>query len=108
MGKSKMQKVEIAEAVFEDPVIKAYGFTKNMVGVIVSTFLDTLKESIEALKAGDRIELRNFGTFGIKQRKARAARNPKTNEAVKVPAHKSLYFKAGKDMKKNIRTGKKK
>ena len=44
------------------------------------------------------IELRNFGVFKVKQRKARIARNPRTGEVVKVRAQKTVTFKAGKDL----------
>ena len=47
----------------------------------------------------EHIELRGFGTFGTKIRRARVARNPKTNVTVNVPEHKVPYFKAGVEIK---------
>lgn len=60
---------------------------------IVAIFFD---EIIEALGRGDRIELRGFGTFSVKERKARIGRNPKTGSAVEVRAKYTPFFKTGK------------
>lgn len=99
MSKNTVTKFDLAETVYEDSEIKEFGLSKKEVALLISTFISKLKESIENLDAGNRIELRGFGTFGIKQRKARIARNPKTGEAVKVPTRKSPVFKAGREMK---------
>jgi nucleoid DNA-binding protein len=58
---------------------------------------------IEALIRGEKIELRNFGVFKIKQRKSRTGRNPRTGEVVPVPPRKVVVFKPGLDMKKKIK-----
>lgn len=58
---------------------------------------------LEALVRGEKIELRNFGVFKIKQRKPRTGRNPRTGEVVPVPARKSVVFKPGLEMKKRIK-----
>ncbi len=102
MGKSKLTKSDVIDRVFEDPEIKEYGVSRKEVSVVVSRFIEKLREAIEELDDADRIELRGFGTFGIKRRKARVARNPKTGEPVNVPERKSPYFKAGRDMKQTI------
>lgn len=60
---------------------------------IVEVVLDTMTD---ALVEGRRIELRGFGSFAVKERGARSARNPRTGEQVSVPARRSLGFKAGK------------
>jgi integration host factor subunit beta len=52
----------------------------------------------EALARGQKVELRGFGIFGGKQRKARAGRNPRTGEEVPVAAKTALYFKSGREM----------
>ena len=85
MGKSKMTKSDIVDIVFEDSEIKEYGMSRKEVGAVIATFIEKLRKAIEDLDEDDRIELRGFGTFGIKKRKARVARNPKTGEEVKVP-----------------------
>ena len=56
----------------------------------------------KALKKGDRIELRGFGTFTTKSRKARIGRNPKTGDPVAIPQKKLPFFKMGKSMKERI------
>jgi integration host factor subunit beta len=76
--------------------------SRKEVAVVIVKFIEKLRESIENLNQNDRIELRGFGTFGIKKRKARIARNPKTGEEVKVPERKSPFFKAGREMKQTI------
>lgn len=60
---------------------------------IVEVVLDTMTD---ALVDGRRIELRGFGSFAVKERAARNARNPRTGEQVSVPSRRSLAFKAGK------------
>ena len=57
----------------------------------------------EALVRGEKIELRNFGVFKIKQRKSRTGRNPRTGQAVPVPPRKVVVFKPGLEMKKEVR-----
>ncbi|MEM8824880.1 MAG: integration host factor subunit beta [Pseudomonadota bacterium] len=60
---------------------------------IVSTIFDSITE---ALAGGDRVELRGFGAFSVKQRDARVGRNPRTGEAVQVEEKHVPFFKAGK------------
>ena len=60
---------------------------------IVSTIFD---EIAEALARGDRVELRGFGAFSVKQRDARIGRNPRTGESVQVEEKHVPFFKAGK------------
>ena len=57
----------------------------------------------EALKAGKKIEIRNFGVFKVKKRKSRIGRNPKTGEVVPVPERNTVVFKPGLEMKKDIK-----
>ena len=62
--------------------------------------VDTLFESvIQALKGGDKLEVRGFGSFRVRQRNARVGRNPKTGEKVEVPAKRVPYFKPSKELK---------
>lgn len=67
-----------------------------VVADIVQRTFDTI---IEALKQGQRIELRNFGVFDVKSCKSRMARNPRTGEKVPVPAHSKITFKIGRELK---------
>ena len=54
------------------------------------------------LVGGDRIEVRGFGTFSIRHRNARIARNPKTGETFQVEAKLAIHFKAGKELKDRL------
>jgi nucleoid DNA-binding protein len=56
----------------------------------------------EALVEEGRIELRNFGVFEVKRRRARKARNPRTGESVSVPARSVVTFKAGLEMEQGV------
>lgn len=58
---------------------------------------------IESLILGEKVELRNFGVFKIKERKARFGRNPRTGDSVPVPPRKVVIFKPGLEMKHKIR-----
>ncbi|MGY8998653.1 MAG: integration host factor subunit beta [Rhodospirillales bacterium] len=60
---------------------------------IVTTIFDEISA---ALSRGDRVELRGFGAFSLKNRRARIGRNPRTGAAVNVAAKSVLYFKTGK------------
>ncbi|NCP10712.1 MAG: integration host factor subunit beta [Sphingomonadales bacterium] len=66
---------------------------------IVDTFFD---EIIASLVAGGRVELRGFGAFSTRERKARMGRNPRTGESVDVPAKRVPFFKAGKAMRERL------
>ena len=63
---------------------------------------ETFTAIIETLVEDERIELRNFGVFEVRRRKPRKARNPKTGEAVKVPAKFVVAFKPGKEMEARV------
>ena len=65
----------------------------------VNTFFDTITIS---LKNSQKVELRGFGSFGVKKREARLARNPKTGSTVAVSAKKISFFKMGKGMKEQL------
>jgi|TARA_B100000959_G_scaffold218324_1_gene230444 integration host factor subunit beta len=66
---------------------------------IVTTIFD---EIASALAEGDRVELRGFGAFSVKQRYARVGRNPRTGEAVNVAAKRVPYFKTGKQLREKL------
>ena len=65
--------------------------------------VDTLFESIaHSLEIGHRVEVRGFGSFGLKERQSRAGRNPKTGERVPVAAKRVMYFKPGLEMRRRV------
>jgi integration host factor subunit beta len=59
-------------------------------------------EMVEALRRGDRVELRGFGAFSVKLREPRQGRNPKTGAAVSVGKKAMPYFKTGKEMRARL------
>jgi len=66
---------------------------------IVGTILD---EIVAAMARGDRVEIRGFGTFSVRLREARSARNPRTGKEVTVERKLYPYFKAGKEIKSRL------
>lgn len=70
--------------------------------LIVETIID---EMSEALVRGDRVELRGFGAFSVKERKARIGRNPRTGETVNVPPKRLPAFKTGKLLRERLNEG---
>jgi len=77
---------------------------KKRIEQVVNSILDALFES---LVNGDRIEIRGFGSWYVKEYKAYTGRNPKTGSTVKVDEKKLPFFKVGKELKKRIDEGKK-
>jgi nucleoid DNA-binding protein len=73
--------------------------TKEIVQMTFDAIVDTLIEDQD-----HRIELRNFGVFQVKRRKARKARNPRTGDRVDVPPKNVVTFKPGKEMEERVRT----
>lgn len=57
---------------------------------------------VRAMKGGDEIEIRGFGSFRLRQRSARTGRNPKTGAPVSIPAKRVAYFKPSKDLKELV------
>ena len=62
----------------------------------------TLESITDALKTGDRVEIRGFGVFSTKIRDARQARNPRTGETVSVPRTSIVHFKVGKKLREEL------
>ena len=84
--------------IVEDIALRT-GLTKKEVGEAVEFFLKSIGQ---ALSEGQHLEIRGFGTFKVKQRKARMARNPRTGEAVPVPARQVPIFKVSKMLKDRV------
>ncbi len=70
--------------------------TQKVIDVIIGTIGDTLA-------AGEKVTLVGFGTFGVRQRKARRGRNPQTGATIQIPARKVVRFVAGKTLKEKVR-----
>jgi integration host factor subunit beta len=90
-----MTKAELVDKIAE----KKPGLTRKQVEVIVNTVLDGIKD---ALSREDKFEIRGFGSFRIRHRRAKEGRNPKTGETVSVPPKKVPFFKAGKEMREMV------
>ncbi len=76
----------------------------NVRQVVVKRIVQKTFDSIvEALIRGEKVELRNFGVFKIKERRSRTGRNPRTGEVVPVPPRKVVVFKPGLEMKHKVK-----
>lgn len=86
-----MTKAELVERIADRT-----GVSKKDTGIVVNMILDNIGR---ALVSGDKVELRGFGSFKVKSRRSRVARNPRTGESVTVPAKQVPFFKASNDLK---------
>ena len=86
-----------------DIVLKISQETEIKQVIVKEVVQRTFNTIFESLRAGKRIELRNFGVFQVKKRKKRIGRNPKTGEVVPVPERLTVVFKPGLEMKKFIK-----
>ncbi len=89
-----MTKAELVEDVAE-----AAELTKKDAERLVEIVFESI---IETLNQGEKIELRGFGSFRVRERGARRGRNPKTGDPVSIPAKRVPYFKPGKELKELI------
>jgi integration host factor subunit beta len=69
--------------------------------MIIDVIFDSV---VRALRRGDKVEIRGFGSFRTRQRQARMGRNPKTGERVEVPAKRVPHFKPSKELKDLVNT----
>ena len=89
-----MTKAELVE-----DVARAAELTKKDAERLVEIVFESI---IETLNQGEKIELRGFGSFRVRERGARRGRNPKTGDPVDIPAKRVPYFKPGKELKELI------
>lgn len=94
-----MTKADLVEQVSE---AIGPGITKKDCALVVDGLLNAVKR---ALGEGRNIELRGFGTFKVRRRKARMARNPRTGEPVEVPERLVPVFKASKHLRSRVAKG---
>ncbi|MBQ3140947.1 MAG: HU family DNA-binding protein [Clostridia bacterium] len=90
-----MTKAELVNAMMEKT-----GLTKKNCEKAVAAFTDTVTD---ALSKGDKVALAGFGTFEVRERKARTGINPKTKEKIAIAAAKAPAFKAGKALKDQVK-----
>ncbi len=91
-----MTKADLVEEVHE---AIGPGVTKKDCAAVVDAFLNAIKR---AIADGEHIEIRGFGTFKVRERRTRMARNPRTGEPVKVPARAVPVFKPSKLFKEDV------
>lgn len=82
-----------------DIISESTGITKVETEAVVKGFLDTI---VDAMKKGENIELRGFGSFKVVKRAQRVARNPKSNQEVIVPEQYIPVLKVSKEFKKDV------
>jgi integration host factor subunit beta len=70
--------------------------------VVINTIFDSMTE---ALVGGDRIEIRGFGSFSVRHRRARTGRNPKTGAAIDVPPKRVPFFTVGHELRNRVNAG---
>ena len=85
-----------------DQMIALGDLTRRDGEVIVETLFDSV---VEALKSNDKVEVRGFGSFRSRQRQPRTGRNPKTGDAVAVPAKRVPFFKPSKELRDLVNPG---
>lgn len=90
-----MTRTDIVNKIVEAGMTSA-AISKKDTDIIVKQVFDAMKE---AMIAGDKIVIADFGTFDIKERAARKGRNPQTGEEIEIAASKNVHFKAGKALK---------
>ena len=86
----------LTKAALIQEVAHAAGLTKKRAGIIVDTVFGSI---VETLHRGEEVELRGFGSFRLRRRGPRAARNPRTGDRVDVASKRIAYFKPGKELK---------
>ncbi len=86
----------MTKATLTDRVAALGDLTRRDSEVIVETIFDAI---VGALQAGDKVEVRGFGSFRTRQRKQRTGRNPKTGVSVQVAAKKVPFFKSSKELR---------
>ena len=89
-----MTKADLVESVAREAEM-----TKKDAEQLVEIIFDSI---VSSLNKGEKIELRGFGSFRVRERNARKGRNPKTGDSVNIPAKRVAYFKPGKDLKELI------
>ena len=85
-----------------DEVSRLTELTRKDSEVIVETIFESV---VRSLRAGDKIEIRGFGSFRTRQRKPRLGRNPKTGAKVEVPPKRIPFFKPSKELKDHVNGG---
>ena len=89
-----MTKAELIEIISKETEV-----SKKDIGLVVNLIMENIGD---ALVNDDKVELRGFGSFKVKRRRSRLARNPRTGEQVEVPAKRVPYFKVSNELKDRL------
>ena len=96
---SKSSRMAVTKADIIDRIATGTGLTKIETEAVVNGFVSTLSD---ALKQGESVEIRGFGSFRIQFRKARKARNPQTNEEVRIAARYVPVFRPSRELSRAV------
>ena len=91
----------MTKAELVDQVAATVQLPKNKTDAVITRFLQGI---MDALHAGDNVELRGFGSFRLRHRQAREGRNPRTGDTVQIPAKAVPAFTAGKAFQEKVHT----
>jgi len=89
-----LTKADLAEKLYED-----LGFNKREAKELVETFFDEIRQ---ALEANEMVKLSGFGNFGLRDKKQRPGRNPKTGEEIPITARRVVTFKPGQKLRARV------
>ena len=92
-----MTKSELVEKIVESNSV----LTRKESELVVNLVFDAMSA---ALRKGEKVEIRGFGSFTIRERGPREARNPKSGEVVRIPAKRTPFFKTGKELRERVNT----
>ncbi len=92
----------MTKAELVDHVAETVQLPKNKIDTVVTRFLQGI---VNALQAGDKVDLRGFGNFRLRHRQPREGRNPRTGDTVQIPAKAVPSFTAGKAFQEAVQTG---
>jgi integration host factor subunit beta len=91
--------LQMTRADLTEAVRQATELSRKEADVVVCAIFDSI---VRALRSGDKVEIRGFGRFHTRQRRARVGRNPKTGASVEVPPKKIPFFKPGKEIRELV------
>ena len=92
----------MTKAELVDQVAVTVQLPKNKTEAVITSFLQRI---VQALQEGDKVELRGFGSFRLRHRQARDARNPRTGATIQIPAKTVPSFSAGKAFQATVQNG---
>jgi integration host factor subunit beta len=91
--------LQMTRADLTEEVYQAIGMPRKESDVVICAIFDSI---VRALRSGDKVEIRGFGSFHARQRRARIGRNPKTGARVQVPTKKIPFFKPSKELRELV------